>query len=507
MKIGTKILASVAIAIGIASAVSLIIQRHLIKKQGIELAKKEMQSIILEAETVRENSALLITKNAFDFDRLKQELTTAKSYKDTTIFNTIPVISAINALRQVSLKQNLIFRVVREKPRNLENTPDDYELKILRALDKGDSEFYEINEAKGYIYYARPIVLSSDCLMCHGDPKNSPTKDGKDIIGFQMENWNAGEVRGAFILAAPLSKIDEVVKAGFTSLASWLGIVVVSIILAFYFLIKTSIIKPLLKSIDICNQSSEEAAKMSLEISAVSHSLAEGSSEQAASLEETSASLEEITSLTQSNAVNAGKAKNLSAETKTSADLGHASMKEMSKAMIDIQSSSDNVAQVIKTIEEIAFQTNILALNAAVEAARAGEAGLGFAVVADEVRNLAQRCAEAAQNTSRLIDRAKESANKGNKICEQVNQNLEEIVKMVNEVNSHVVQVAESSQEQNQGTSQVRSAVIEMDKVTNRTATNAEQTASASAALSEQATTLRTAIKDLYNLIHGNKNR
>src|SRR5207344_2800536 len=151
-------------------------------------------------------------------------------------------------------------------------------------------------------------------------------------------------------------------------------------------------------------------------VSAASQNLSSGASEQAASVEETSASLEEISSMIRSTAENAEKAKTLAGEAHAVAQAGSRTMVEMTQAMAAIDTSSAEVAKIVKNIDEIAFQTNLLALNAAVEAARAGEAGAGFAVVADEVRNLALRSAEAARNTSDLIEKTIKAVKNGNEM-------------------------------------------------------------------------------------------
>ena len=159
---------------------------------------------------------------------------------------------------------------------------------------------------------------------------------------------------------------------------------------------------------------SDEVASATTEVATASQTLAEGASEQAASLEETSASLEEITSMTKRNADNADSAKALANLTRHAADTGSGDMARMTTAMDAIKISSDNIAKIIKTIDEIAFQTNILALNAAVEAARAGEAGLGFAVVAEEVRALAQRsCRPRAETATKIFEDSIEKSRQG----------------------------------------------------------------------------------------------
>jgi len=239
------------------------------------------------------------------------------------------------------------------------------------------------------------------------------------------------------------------------------------------------------------------------EISSASQSLAEGASEQAASLEETSASLEEMSSMTKRNADNAQNAKDLATGTRHAADTGFADMQAMSDAMNAIKASSDGISKIIKTIDEIAFQTNILALNAAVEAARAGEAGMGFAVVADEVRNLAQRSAEAAKETAAKIEDSIQKSENGVQISAKVAQGLQEIVSKVRQVDELVAQIATASKEQSLGIEQVNTAVSQMDKVTQANAASAEESASAAEELNAQAVTLNGIVADLQRLVGG----
>ena len=238
-------------------------------------------------------------------------------------------------------------------------------------------------------------------------------------------------------------------------------------------------------------------------VSSASQALAQGTSEQAASLEETSSLLEEMSSMTRRNSESAKQANELARGARQSADAGVEDMQAMGKAMADIKTSGDDIAKIIKTIDEIAFQTNILALNAAVEAARAGEAGAGFAVVADEVRALAQRSAVASRETADKIEGAIVKTAQGVQISNRVGSRLEEIVEKVRRVDALVAEVAAASGEQNEGVQQINAATGRMDKVVQANAAGAEESAAAAEELSSQAISLNGVIATLRQLVSG----
>ena len=226
-------------------------------------------------------------------------------------------------------------------------------------------------------------------------------------------------------------------------------------------------------------------------LSTGSQTLAQGTTEQAASVEELSASIAQISEHVKDNANNAISAEELSVRSGQVVEKGNEQMREMMKAMEDISDSSHEIGKIIKTIDDIAFQTNILALNAAVEAARAGAAGKGFAVVADEVRNLAQKSAEAAKNTTQLIEHSVNTVNVGSRIADETAESLRTIVENSEQMLQLVREIASTSTEQSMAISQVTIGVEQVSQVIQMTSSAANETATTSGELSDQAEKLQ----------------
>jgi methyl-accepting chemotaxis protein len=248
------------------------------------------------------------------------------------------------------------------------------------------------------------------------------------------------------------------------------------------------------RTMEDVREESETAATAAQQLMAVADRVASGAQEQASSLEETASSLEEITSTVKQNTDNAQQARQLTAGSRDLAERGGSVVRDAVEAMVAINQASKRIADIITTIDEIAFQTNLLALNAAVEAARAGEQGRGFAVVAAEVRNLAQRSATAAKEIKSLIQDSGQKVDTGTELVNKSGNTLEEIVTAVKRVADIVTEIAAASKEQLTGLEQVNTAVTQIDQVTQTNASQMEEMATSTQSLVANAEQIRSLI-------------
>ena len=246
---------------------------------------------------------------------------------------------------------------------------------------------------------------------------------------------------------------------------------------------------------DTFNETLATLNRSASQVSSGAQALSQGATEQASSVEELAASINEISNNINQNAQGAQEASDKSMQVGEKAGESNARMHDMLQAMADINASSGEIGKIIKTIEDIAFQTNILALNAAVEAARAGAAGKGFAVVADEVRNLASKSAEASKNTAALIENSLQAVENGKRIADETAQSLEVVISDIQEASTMMDTIAKASADQAESISQITLGIGQISSVVQTNSATAEESAAASEELSGQAQILNELVR------------
>jgi len=306
-------------------------------------------------------------------------------------------------------------------------------------------------------------------------------ENDKEIVKVKKESENLA------YLAELMSIIGMI---GGTILAVLLGVFLARIIT-----------RPITEAVKSLTEASHQVTEASNEISSSAQQLADGASQQASSVEEINATIEQAASINTQSSDNIKQANNLGKSTTESASNGYNQINELSNSMSNITEASQQIAKIIKTIDEIAFQTNLLALNAAVEAARAGEHGLGFAVVADEVKGLAQRSADAAKETAQIIEKALEQIKEGSSITDKTNEAFQDIMEKAAKTSDLIGEMTESINEQSEGMQQIATAIGGVDRITQQNAANSEEAAAASEELNAQAQSMMGDVARLALLI------
>ena len=338
----------------------------------------------------------------------------------------------------------------------------------------------------------QPEVVTKACMECHKDWKEN------SIPGVLLYCFSKEDILQAERASAENARMVRESSLTITTIAIFSGILLAAVLVQ---LVTRPITTRLSRLADALGTNSEQVKSGADQVAGASENLASGANEQAASLEESGASLEQMADRTRRNTETAEQVRVLAAAARHAGDEGAEGMKDMSAAMKDIQRAGDEMAKIVRTIDEVAFQTNLLALNAAVEAARAGEAGLGFAVVANEVRSLAQRAAGAAKETANRIGDSVAKSEHGVQISERVARSLGEIVAKARRLDELAASVAVASREQAEGISHISGAVTQMDSVTQGNAASAEECAAAGHELNAQADALNHVVNELLEVL------
>ena len=507
MRFSTKVFLSVTAGCVLSAGVSVLVCNTSVRKMGTNDLIEKSRAILSRLEVVRGYVAQQGGLDGVIKEMLQKYPDGNISKEDKrTILKQVPIFAAMKVGQEGAEKEHYKFRVFSDEPRNPDNQASKQELEILKQfeLDKGLPEI--TRETDGEVIVYRPVRLSESqgCLSCRGDPKTSPWKNDKDILGFKMENWKDGKLHGVFAITSSKDVVMEASSSASTNILFWAGGVSAVILLAVFFILRKPL-QNLTRVVRDLQSAGEKVSSASAEISKSSQDLSVSATQAAASIQTTSTSAEEITSMISRNSDHAAEAKTLSEDAQQRASLGKQEVETLIQSMSQISDGSKKIEEISSVIDDIAFQTNLLALNAAVEAARAGEQGKGFSVVAEAVRALALRSASSAKEINDMIKNSVLQIDEGCKVAKTSGAALEKIVQVVEKVNHLNSEVSNASHEQSQGMTTINKAINELDSATQANAAVAEQTSAAAEELSNQSSKLHALVKDLTSFLDGKK--
>lgn len=505
MKLSTKIISNIAVSSAVCTLAAVAISSSKIHNQGRESLVEKSQAILSRLEAIR---SYIATQGGLeeDIQMAQTKYPDGKLPADIQdrILHKVPIFASIKVGFDNAAKDSYSFRVFSNEPRRKENKATATEAEILKRFQTNPDlrEIIEGNDSKITVY--RPVHLSEQqgCLLCHGAPEKSPWKNGKDILGYQMENWKDGRLHGVFAVTSSTDDVKAAATSTSISILSWTTLISIVILIISFVLIRKPL-TALWEAIQQLNTAGSQVATTSSEILTSSQNLTQSSVTAAASIEETSASTEEISSMVKRNSEHANKAKELAEKAQEKAHIGERDVRKLTSSMEDISASSKKIEEIVTVIDDIAFQTNLLALNASVEAARAGEHGKGFAVVADAVRSLAQRSATSAKEISKLISESAEKVEHGHEVVRSSEASLKEIVQTIELLSNLNAEISTASAEQEQGVHQINQALSAMEKITQGNSASAEECSAASEELNNQSQVMKHVVEDLTRLVAG----
>ena len=485
MKLQAKLILSTLVAVGTIYAGSQVIQRF--RQEGVmrrlsqaNLAREEQtQWDIVENLQRACEVPILDTMATGEMDRLSKLMQSLKALKGLQELSLVNLDGVVTYSTEPARAKSLL--------------PGDLRAGLLSSVERVKRRTEDSFE----IYH--PLAVSAGCLECHNEFKG---KKVGGVLVCRQSTLGLKEAKQEWLEFISTMSRDSLLTAAVTS-----ALLLIAVSGLLVLLVRRLVVAPLRRLAATLDAGAQEVHSATSSLAAASQSIAEGASEQAASIEESSSSLEELSTMTKRNAESAARVKELGADARQASDQGVEDMKAMTAATDAISSCSGDIAKIIKTIDAIAFQTNSLELYVSVEAARAGEAGLGFAVVAGEVRSLAQRCAQAARETTAKIEHAVEKSARGAEISAKVAVSLEAIGSKARHMDELATEVAAATSEQSEGVEQLNTAISQMGQVTQANAAGAEESATAAEELNAHVDALTDAVGELLRLVDGRGRR
>ena len=518
LKLAPKIGVLIAAVLTVTSALGFIVTQRRIRRQAEEAFIEKLRDTDGMANQLR----TFFSANV-DVYAPHHQFTTLKQ---------VPVVVAWSVTREYAESQGMKFSTPSLHPRNPANNPDEFEASALRAFESnaGLREYHSravLNGAE-VLRFALPVRLTADCLFCHGEPAGE-----KGPFGYTKEGMKVGDLKGAFVVTAPLNVLNQANSSNSSALLfTNLGVLLVGIA-AVFFVVRALVVQPLTASAEMAAEiaannlavtdlavssedelgqagaalnrmknnlrtiiqsiagTAEHLASASEEISSTASQQAQGAETQKDQATQVATAMQEMSSTVMQVSDNSNKAAEASRRAAETARHGGAivdktlakmrtiaeSVSGTAKKMEELGKSSDQIGRIIGVIDDIADQTNLLALNAAIEAARAGEQGRGFAVVADEVRKLAERTTSATKEIAQMIKNIQNETRVAVTAMEEGTKQVEQGVTSTAQAGDALKEIIQMAEEVGEMITHIATAATEQSAASEEVTQNMEQIA------------------------------